>query len=461
MPLSETNNKQSKSIEDLIAELDAPEKPADCGTEGGCAEPRKVIKGKRSGQNSFAKAQSFGNNSEPILAKNIIASKKYSTHTKRSLNNRGQPKKGGAGGKGVWGRPGCELDAEYLDTKDPNYDSDEEAENVVMVCVDNPEPVKQNQNQVKILQTNEFESEVKLVVLEYFQNGDTFEVIDTLKCLNFSKVKPELIAYVISIALENNNTCKELMSRLLRDLKLEIFAGIEFESGFDILLRNLDDLSLDNPDAPEKTGTFIARAIADKVLSKKYLTKEFNLNEEKTKKAIDSAKLLININDHLFQLSHIWGNKGGFLAVKELSDKINELILEYYDSGDVDEAIRCLKELNVPHFHHEFVYESLDFALQKANDHAINLITNLLEKLCKSAIITYDQLKIGFIRIFDLMQDISLDVPNVNALMDTILSQSHSKGFISDTLMDLAPSKSRKRFVSEGDGGRIKDENTK
>lgn len=59
------------------------------------------------------------------------------------------------------------------------------------------------------------------------------------------------------------------------------------------------------------------------------------------------------------------------------------------------------------------------------------------------------------------MQDISLDVPNVNALMDTILSQSHSKGFISDTLMDLAPSKSRKRFVSEGDGGRIKDENTK
>lgn len=101
MPLSETNNKQSKSIEDLIAELDAPEK-TECNNGEGCAEPRKVIKGKRSGQNnaSFTKTQSFGNNSEPILAKNIIMSKKYSTHTKRSLNNRGQPKKGGAGGKG-------------------------------------------------------------------------------------------------------------------------------------------------------------------------------------------------------------------------------------------------------------------------------------------------------------------------------------------------------------------------
>jgi programmed cell death protein 4 len=116
--------------------------------------------------------------------------------------------------------------------------------------------------------------------------------------------------------------------------------------------------------------------------------------DEKSMKALDSARLLVNINDHLFQLSHIWGNKGGFLAVKELTDKINELIQEYYDSGDADEAIRCLKDLNVPHFHHEFVYEILDFALQKGNTNAINLTVDLLERLCKAVIITYDQLKI-------------------------------------------------------------------
>ncbi len=99
MPLSETNNKQSKSIEDLIAELDAP-KPAECADTEHCGEVRKVIKGKRAGNNNLAKAQSFGANSEPLLQKNIIISKKYSTHAKRSLNNRGQPKKNGAGGKG-------------------------------------------------------------------------------------------------------------------------------------------------------------------------------------------------------------------------------------------------------------------------------------------------------------------------------------------------------------------------
>ncbi len=98
MPLSETNNKQSKSIEDLIAELDAP-KPVDCADTEHSSEVRKVIKGKRS-NNNLTKAHSFGTNNEPLLQKNIIISKKYSTHAKRSLNNRGQPKKNGAGGKG-------------------------------------------------------------------------------------------------------------------------------------------------------------------------------------------------------------------------------------------------------------------------------------------------------------------------------------------------------------------------
>ena len=37
--------------------------------------------------------------------------------------------------------------------------------------------------------------------------------------------------------------------------------------------------------------------------------------------------------------------------------QVNLLLKEYLSSGDVTEATRCLKELDVPHFHHEFVYE--------------------------------------------------------------------------------------------------------
>lgn len=456
MPLNVDKKAQSESIEDLIAQLDAapPSSASNNGEESNDSlknssssnsNGRKMLKGKRtsnvsvcsgggsngcatttattttgsgSTSSTFAKTNSFGANSEPILNKNILMSKKYTKHM-RSLNNRGLPKKNGAGGKHTWGAPGCELNSEdYLDANDPNYDS-EDAGNVVMVCVENSDGgvtrsarrgAENNADDddesnalLKELDIDDMECEIKPVLLEYFQNGDTIEVIDHLKCYNFSKLKPQLIAYSISMALEHNNTCKELMSRLLRDLHCDLFVERDFVNGFDLLLRNLNDITLDNPDAAEKSGTFIARAIADKVISKKYIDRFFNdeennanlpdLKNEKVFKAIESARLLVNMNDHLYQLSHIWGNKGGFLAVKELTDKINELIQEYHDSGDMDEAIRCLKELNVPHFHHEFIFEALDFALQKGNDHAINLITNLLNGLCKSVIVTYDQLK--------------------------------------------------------------------
>ncbi len=62
---------------------------------------------------------------------------------------------------------------------------------------------------------------------------------------------------------------------------------------------------------------------------------------------------------------------GGFRPVRELADRMNVIIHEYYDSGEVAEAIRCLKELNVPHFFHEFVYELMDFCLEKNTERLV------------------------------------------------------------------------------------------
>jgi hypothetical protein len=43
---------------------------------------------------------------------------------------------GGAGGKGVWGKPGEELGEEgnVLDSHDPNYDSDSLVRNMSLLC---------------------------------------------------------------------------------------------------------------------------------------------------------------------------------------------------------------------------------------------------------------------------------------------------------------------------------------
>ena len=59
----------------------------------------------------------------------------------------------------------------------------------------------------------------------------------------------------------------------------------------------------------------------------------------------------------MVRLDNVWGVGGGVRPVKYLVKKIVLLLKEYLCSGDIQEATLCLKELEVPHFHHELVYE--------------------------------------------------------------------------------------------------------
>ncbi len=49
--------------------------------------------------------------------------------------------------------------------------------------------------------------------------------------------------------------------------------------GFDILLLQLNDLSLDTPNASEVLGNFIARAVADDCIPPAYVQNHQNLTE--------------------------------------------------------------------------------------------------------------------------------------------------------------------------------------
>lgn len=61
----------------------------------------------------------------------------------------------------------------------------------------------------------------------------------------------------------------------------------------------------------------------------------------------------------LVRLDNVWGVGGGLRPVKYLVRQMNLLLQEYLSSSDIHEATRCLVELEVPHFHHELVYEVL------------------------------------------------------------------------------------------------------
>lgn len=70
--------------------------------------------------------------------------------------------------------------------------------------------------------------------------------------------------------------------------------------------------------------------------------------------------------------------------------------MEFLSSGDKDEAVRCLRELEVPHFHHELVYEAVVMVLEKADGQVANMLCALLQHMAAVTVITPDQItKVG------------------------------------------------------------------
>lgn len=63
-------------------------------------------------------------------------------------------------------------------------------------------------------------------------------------------------------------------------------------------------------------------------------------------------------------LDNVWGVAAGLRPVKTITKQMAMLLKEYLMSRDVKEALVCIKNLEVPHFHHELIYEvSIDTAI--------------------------------------------------------------------------------------------------
>lgn len=95
---------------------------------------------------------------------------------------------------------------------------------------------------------------------------------------------------------------------------------------------------------------------------------------------------------------------------------MNLLLREYLLSGDVAEAEHCLRELEVPHFHHELVYEvrvgvrripgrgcggvladprcpqAVVMVLEGSGEGPVTMMVTLLEVLWKTGLVTLDQM---------------------------------------------------------------------
>merc|ERR1712066_70419 len=239
---------------------------------------------------------------------------------------------------------------------------------------------------------------------------------------------------------------------------LKVISQRDIGKAFDILIRQLSDLILDTPDAPTVIGNFMARCIADDCIPPKFLhSYKGHVKEPEAKKALCRADTLLGMKHGLVRLDNVWGVGGGIRPVKYLVKKIVLLLKEYLCSCDIEEATRCLQELEVPHFHHELVYEAVVMVIESMHEKTEEAMCKLLQALFRSFIISIDQMKNGIERIYDVMPDIVIDVPAAYNILERFVIRCKSAGILTDELVRKMPSRGRKRFVSEGDGGLIRE----
>lgn len=123
-----------------------------------------------------------------ITVSNYVVPQRRWKNSRRSRNShgRGLPKKGGAGGKGVWGKLGSELlEEEYEDQNDPNYDSETNDRNIELKEV------------IPELTPEEFFKMAEPIILEYFDTQDTHEVAALLDEILTGQLRP----YVTAVAI--------------------------------------------------------------------------------------------------------------------------------------------------------------------------------------------------------------------------------------------------------------------
>ncbi|KAF5276105.1 hypothetical protein FQR65_LT16491 [Abscondita terminalis] len=364
-------------------------------------------------------------------------------NSRRSRNGhgRGLPKKGGAGGKGVWGIPGSELLEAYEDINDPNYDYENLNNGDIELKVVIPE-----------VSNEDLKKKIEPIILEYFENGDTHEAALSVQDSISYKFRDIFIQLTIEISMDHKPSHREMTSVLISDLFGHVINETDISKAFENLLANLSDLILDIPDACTIVGNFVARAIADDCIPPKFLlTAKGKSNDKYFQEAIMRADTLLSMKHGLVRLHNVWGVGGALRPVKYLTRQMTLLLQEFISSGDIEEASRCLRALEVPHFHHELVYEAIVMALEANSASKEEALCQLLKAFGAAVLVTQDQMERGFLRVFDDLPDISMDVPLAYIILDRFVDRCSKQGFLSDIVISKLPSRGRKRFVSEGD----------
>ncbi|KAJ0257631.1 MA3 DOMAIN-CONTAINING TRANSLATION REGULATORY FACTOR 2 [Hirschfeldia incana] len=344
--------------------------------------------------------------------------------------------------KETWGE--APLDVVDDDSTDPNYDTIEGNGHSDPSTFD--------------ADLCEYKKKATIIVEEYFSTNDVVSVANELKELGMAEYRYYFVKKLVSMSMDRHDKEKEMAALLLSTLYSDVIDPPELYRGFNKLVTSADDLSVDIPDAVDVLAVFVARAIVDDILPPAFLKKQMNLLPDGSKgvEVLRKAeKSYLAAPLHAEVVEKRWGGADNWTA-EDVKGRINELLKEYVMSGDKKEAFRCIKALKVPFFHHEIVKRALIMAMERKK--AQEKLLELLKEATEVGLINSTQVSKGFSRIIELIEDLSLDIPEARSVLQCFISKAASEGWLcASSLKTLDVDDSGENVVENSKAGEFKD----
>ncbi|KAI1724586.1 MA3 domain-containing protein [Ditylenchus destructor] len=305
------------------------------------------------------------------------------------------------------------------------------------------------------------DSEIRSIVQDYLLNGNKEEALNSLEKFRITNdTMARMVKDLIQLSLEGHSAGGlELGSQLVKELMvLKWLSGSTLVNILEEIVDSLDDLRKDEPKIVEAMSVFLAKLTEDDdwPLSVNMLrfmaAKSLDSGNSIVKQCYEDA-LTFSGNRVLLQGKCV--PSGGHQSLDVLSAQFKMILKEFIHSNDKEIVSIRVKELKVPHFNHEFVYQAGIIALEKMHDKVMTDLAALLKAMYDDGTIFVSCIQKGYEKLYKSLSDLYLDLPAVYSLARRWVDKSLKAEFISDVLAKRCPVRARSRTLSEGPDGKL------
>lgn len=110
---------------------------------------------------------------------------------------------------------------------------------------------------------------------------------------------------------------------------------------------------------------------------------------------------------------------GPAMILSEFKRQVCDILNEYFESEDLEEVEDRISELNSPEYHYEFVKRAISLSLDR-KERERELVSRLLSELYPR-MITSEHIAKGFERLFEMQEDLLLDIPSASKDLEAFL----------------------------------------